>query len=75
MIDRRVGLTTLAWLMLFTVTLSAQDPQSGHGKPEPRNAEPQMAGVHWAKGQAPPSGGARRLPTSAGMAVPSCPRP
>jgi len=48
--------------MLFAVTLSAQDPQSGHGKPEPRDAEPQMAGVHWAKGQAPPSGGAPSSP-------------
>src|SRR5262245_58847483 len=32
--------------------LPAQDAQSDHGRPEPK-----MAGVHWAKGQAPNSSG------------------
>src|SRR5437763_8920908 len=51
-----------AVLMLMSVVvmtfgaagLFAQESQSDHGR-----AEPPMAGVHWAKGQAPPPGGGR----------------
>src|SRR5438045_1315985 len=37
--------------------LFAQESQSDHGR-----AEPPMAGVHWAKGQAPPTGSGKPSP-------------
>ncbi len=50
----RVIFLVLTFVVLMTVesvALLAQDIQSGHGRPEPP-----MAGIHWAKGQAPHHG-------------------
>src|SRR5206468_9070812 len=51
-------LTFVALMTFQSFALIAQDPQSGHGQPEPR-----LAGVHWARGEAPPGqGGATGSP-------------
>ena len=49
----RILLLFFSFVMLTSAQLNAQETKSGHGKPEPP-----MAGVHWAKGQAPQSNGA-----------------
>jgi len=43
-----VLMMVVACLTFLSVPLFAQDAQSGHGNPEPP-----MAGIHWARGQAP----------------------
>ena len=44
-------LISVALLPFQSVPLIAQDAQSGHGNPEPP-----IAGIHWARGQAPDHG-------------------
>ena len=50
-----IVLLFITFLVLTSAQLQAQEAQSGHGKPEPP-----MAGVHWAKGQAPKTNGASK---------------
>src|SRR5579883_235911 len=54
----RIALMSFSVLLAVSPALFAQEPAHGHGQPEPP-----MAGIHWAKGQAPNSvGGATNSP-------------